>query len=241
MLTLLYSTLHHGTHVKHIVVTSSLASVLHLDTKPGYEYTEDDWNDWAMTKLQNTLENTKAVDAVMAYCASKTEAERAVWQFRTTYKPQFAITTIIPSYVVGPIIPPPETESDIEGVTSVRHLIRYFSGEPQDPRLNSFGGNFVSVIDVAAANVRAAQLGKEMDGERFILAAGHFCFQQLADTLRKCFPERSDIITKGNPGQYTLPAQIVNGTKAQRVLGIEYADIEQVIVHTIDSLKHLYS
>jgi len=240
MLTLLHSAHQYGSHVKHIIINSSLASVLHLDTKPGYEYAENDWNDWATNQVQRNLEAHLSTDAVTAYCASKNEAERAVWKFQSTYQPRFSITTIIPSYVVGPIIPLPESESDIEGITSIRHLIRYFAGEPQNSRLNSFGGNFVSVVDVAIAHVGAAHLGKAVNGERFILAAGHFCFQQLADILRTNFPERRDIINEGNPGKYTSAAQLINGSKAQRMLGIEYADIEQVIVHTVNSLKHLY-
>jgi hypothetical protein len=93
---------------------------------------------------------------------------------------------------------------------------------------------------VAVAHVKAAQLGKAVDGERFIVAAGEFCFQQLADTLREQFPERSNIIAEGHPGRYTPPVQIVNSTKAQTILGIQYTPMKQVIVDTIDSFKHLY-
>ncbi|KAH8547787.1 hypothetical protein BGW37DRAFT_509512 [Umbelopsis sp. PMI_123] len=240
MLTLLNSAHQYGTKVKHIIITSNLASILHLDTKPGYEYDEEDWNDWAMTAVEKKLRSGKPSDPIMAYCASKYKAERAVWDFRSQFNPRFSITTIIPSYVIGPIIPTPDTTKDVEDVTSVRHFIRYFSGEVQDPRLNTFSGNYVNVIDVAIAQVKVAQLGKTVDGERFIVAAGKFCFQQLTDILRAKFPERTEIIAEGHPGNYTSPAQIVNSSKAQKILGIEYTPIEQVIVDTIESFKHLY-
>lgn len=240
MLTLLNSAHQYGTKIKHIIITSNLASVLHMDTKPGYEYNENDWNDWAMATVEKNLKIGNPNDPIIAYCASKYKAEQAVWEFRNKYRPRFAITTIIPSYVVGPVIPAPETTEDVEDVSSVRHFIRYFSGEAQDPRLNTFSGNYVSVVDVAVAHVKAAQLGKAVDGERFIVAAGEFCFQQLADILREQFPERSDIIAEGHPGRYTAPVQLVNSTKAQTVLGIQYTPMKQVILDTIESFKHLY-
>jgi nucleoside-diphosphate-sugar epimerase len=240
MTTLLRSALNYGPRVKHVIVTSNLASILHLDTKPGYEYTEADWNDWAMDTVKTSIKKTLPVDPVIAYCASKNQAEHAVWDFRSRFNPHFATTVIIPSYVIGPIIPPPRTSDDAEVVSSVKHIFKYFSGEPQDSRLNSFGGNFVSVVDVAVAHVRAAALGAAVDGERFILAAGPFCFQQLSDILRTNFPEKRNSILEGEPGKYADPTQLINGTKAEAVLGIHYADIEQVILETIESIKNLY-
>lgn len=240
MTTLLRSALKYGTRVKHVIITSNLASILHLDTKPGYEYSEADWNDWAMDTVKNNLKKSMPVDPVIAYCASKNQAEHAVWDFRSQFNPHFAMTVIIPSYVIGPIIPPPRTSEDAEIVSSVKHIFKYFSGEPQDSRLNSFGGNFVSVVDVATAHVRAAELGAAVDGERFILAAGPFCFQQLSDILRVNFPEKRDSILEGKPGKYADPTQLINGTKAEAVLGFHYTDLEQVILETIESIKELY-
>ncbi|KAG2184460.1 hypothetical protein INT43_000369 [Umbelopsis isabellina] len=237
MTTLLRSALKYGTRLRHVIITSNLASILHLDTKPGYEYTEADWNDWAMNTVKKNVKKSMPVDPVIAYCASKNQAEHAVWDFRSQFNPQFAMTVIIPSYVIGPIIPPPRTSEDAEIVSSVKHILNYFSGEPQDSRLNSFGGNFVSVVDVAAAHVRAAELGAAVDGERFILAAGPFCFQQLSDILRVNFPEKKESILEGHPGKYAHPMQLINGTKAEAVLGIHYAELEQVILETIESIK----
>lgn len=240
MTTLLRSALNYGTRLKHVIITSNLASILHLDTKPGYEYTEADWNDWAMDTVKRNVKKSMPVDPVIAYCASKNQAEHAAWDFRSQFSPHFAMTVIIPSYVIGPIIPPPRTSEDAEIVSSVKHIFNYFSGEPQDSRLNTFGGNFVSVVDVAAAHVRAAELGAAVDGERFILAAGPFCFQQLSDILRVNFPEKRDSIFEGNPGKYAHPSQLINGTKAEAVLGIHYAELEQVILETIESIKDIY-
>lgn len=63
-----------------VVITSSTAAII-KPTQPGYRYTEDDWNDSALTQLKIEYAAGGRVDAGNAYRASKTVAEREAWNF----------------------------------------------------------------------------------------------------------------------------------------------------------------
>lgn len=76
--------------VKRVVITSSFAAILDPNRKPGYEYSEKDWN--PITE-EEALENP-----TNGYRASKTFAERAAWEFVEKEKPNFTLATVgVPS------------------------------------------------------------------------------------------------------------------------------------------------
>ena len=54
--------------------------------KPGYEYSEKDWNSVTEEEAVQNPTNT--------YRASKTFAERAAWEFVEREKPNFTLTTV---------------------------------------------------------------------------------------------------------------------------------------------------
>lgn len=83
----------YGPTVKRVVITSSFASVVDSSKglRPGYVYTEDDWNP---VTYEQGREN-----ALVGYYASKKLAEQAAWDFVRDEKPSFSITTICPPMV----------------------------------------------------------------------------------------------------------------------------------------------
>ena len=88
--------------VRRIVFTSSCASVVTPDEIPRV-YNETDWNIDSVGLVER-----KGIDAPMheIYRASKTLAERAVWDFAEKNKgvSNFDITVLNPSYVFGPVL-----------------------------------------------------------------------------------------------------------------------------------------
>jgi nucleoside-diphosphate-sugar epimerase len=84
--------------VKHVVITSSFASIVNGSKGfwPGHEYSEEDWN--PITSEEAT-ENP-----MMGYRASKTFAEKAAWDFVEKEKPNFSLSTVNPPMVFGPIV-----------------------------------------------------------------------------------------------------------------------------------------
>ncbi|KAG7292034.1 hypothetical protein NEMBOFW57_002065 [Staphylotrichum longicolle] len=87
----------YGPDVRRIVNTSSIACILDLSQglRPGYTYTEKDWN-------PVTYEQAATADTVTAYCASKALAEKAMWWWMAAEKPSFTLATTQPTWVFGP-------------------------------------------------------------------------------------------------------------------------------------------
>jgi nucleoside-diphosphate-sugar epimerase len=107
--------------VKRVVITSSFAAVLDFPTgrRPGYVYTEEDWNPM-------TTEEAKKTGPAAAYLVSKTLAERAAYDFVNTEKPNFSITTLNPPMVYGPLLQDVESMSKLN--TSSFDVYRLFNG-----------------------------------------------------------------------------------------------------------------
>jgi nucleoside-diphosphate-sugar epimerase len=239
-LNLLNSAQKYGKHVKHIVVTSSVASVLNLGKPEGSVYTEADWNDQAVETIRQQLKSGQPFDGSLAYRASKNQAERALWKFKEENKPSFTLTTILPSFVFGAILPPPKTNQAVNAASTPKFILKFYTGEFQDPTFSLGSSSFVSVVDVGLAHVLALQNAKKADGQRYIISQGAYSNQQTVDILRREYPERQNIIAKGEPGNYKFPSVKVDGNKITRDLGLKYTDFETVLLQTVESVKHLY-
>ncbi|KAG2180186.1 hypothetical protein INT43_003975 [Umbelopsis isabellina] len=240
-LSILNSALRYGKSVKHVVVTSSSASVVRGNSAPEYAHTEEDWNTDASEMMKQLLEKKQPVPHMVGYAASKVEAERALWKFREEAKPHFYISTVLPTFVIGEILPPPGKGKPEEIISSSSKLVLdYYTGENQDPAFTFGSGNRVAVVDVALAHVRAAQRGQATDGQRYILNNRYLSFQEVVDILRKHYPDRNNIIVEGNPGQYGVCPKSLDGSKATRELGIQYTDLETAVVETVESVKQAY-
>jgi nucleoside-diphosphate-sugar epimerase len=89
----------HAPNVKRVIIISSFASIVDMDKnpRPGYTYTEKDWNPVAYEEAASP-----STDGEIAYLASKALAERAAWDFVEKNKPNFSLTTICPPMVYGP-------------------------------------------------------------------------------------------------------------------------------------------
>ncbi|GAB5585111.1 methylglyoxal reductase (NADPH-dependent) gre2 [Umbelopsis nana] len=238
-LSVLRSAATHGANVKHVIVTSSVASVINSANHVEYVHSEKDWNEQAIIAVKRSVESGQPVPHFIAYGASKAEAEKAIWKFKDEKKPHFKISTILPSVVFGALLPAPTAVSEIQLSTS-KFAFGYYTGENQDPTFSFGSGNWVAVTDVAQAHVKAAEAGAASDGQRYILNNGPFSFQEVIDILRKEYPERRQIIVEGTPGKYSPATKTVDGSKANKDLGIVYQDLETTLIQTIDSIKSLY-
>jgi nucleoside-diphosphate-sugar epimerase len=239
-LSLLNSAHKYGKHVKHIVVTSSVASIITPNKPSDYVYSEADWNDEAIKTIQRQMERGETVEGTIVYRASKNEAERAIWKFKEENQPSFTLATILPSFVFGAILPPPKTIEAVQATSTPENIIKYYTGESQDPTITLGSSAFVSVVDVAVAHVLALQNAQKTDGQRYILSQGPFTNQETVDILRREYPDRQNIIAKGEPGNYKQNVLKVDGSKVTHELGLQYTDFETVVLQTIESVKHLY-
>ncbi|KAJ2958464.1 hypothetical protein NQZ79_g5905 [Umbelopsis isabellina] len=239
-LSLLNSAHKYGKNVKHVILTSSMAAVLDFEADPSHAFNEEDWNDGAMVMLKQCQETGQAVEEGVAYMASKNESEKALWQFREEKRPSFFLTTLLPSWVFGTIIPPPATDEEAKASISARQIIEYFSGENQDASYAWPIQAWVNVTDVARAHLLVIQNAAKTDGQRYVVNAGSFSFQEVVDILRETFPEREHVITKGETGKYPEQTRLVDGSKIKRELGLYYSDFKETIVENIKGVEHIY-
>lgn len=212
--------------VKRVVITSSFASILDLlaGLRPGYSYSEKDWNPVTYQEAAD------ATSGAFAYCASKKLAEEAAWKWVEEHKPAFSLSTICPPWIFGPSINP---------ITSLDHLNestetiwKLINGSAKAVPEIDFAG-FADVRDVALAHLRAYE-NEAAAGQRF-LVGGHFDYPSAVDTIRKQFPELQERVPEGRPG-VLQEVYVPDGSKAAKELGVEYTPLEVTMRDTVQDL-----
>lgn len=212
---------------RRVVQISSFSAMLDLSKgpRPGYVYTETDWN--PVTYGEAATER----DSAVLYLASKALSEKAVWEWAARNRPRFDIVCLCPSMVLGPHI---ETIDSMTSLHSTASLLWSLVDAPQVPPLE-----FAGAIDVrdAALMVAAAVDKPDASGKRFLLAE-HFDWQSAADAAREGLPQEVRLrIPVGNPGSGRAEAlqnlYTVDGSKAVEVLGVRYRPMAETVVDTL--------
>ncbi|KAG9091923.1 methylglyoxal reductase (NADPH-dependent) gre2 [Ceratobasidium sp. UAMH 11750] len=214
--------------VKRVVVTSSIVAIVDLSkgSRPGYAYSEKDWNPLTFEQAQQ--------NARFGYAGSKLYAEKAAWEFMDTQKPAFDLVTICPPMVYGPVL---------QEVTSMSHLnfsskkfYAIFSGQEKKLTPDIFW-LWADVRDAAEAHVAAVEK-PEAGGQRFFITAGNFNIAQVVRYIWENYPERA--LAKGIPkdttnveyppgGYYTA-----DNSASRNVLGLEYRSFESMLKDQLD-------
>ncbi len=100
---ILNSALKHGSTVKRLILTSSVAAVREETAVPRV-FTESNWNNSAVEAVK-----TKGSEAgpVAIYLASKTLAEKAAWEFVDAHKSEISwdLVAINPPFIFGASFP----------------------------------------------------------------------------------------------------------------------------------------
>lgn len=213
---ILEATRKYGPSVRRIVHISSFAAINDLlkGQRPGYTYTEKDWNDMS-------YEDAAKADGVVAYCTSKALAEKAMWAWMEREKPAFTLASINPPWVFGPHV---AALADTKRLNESSALIWQLYQADKVPAFD-FGG-FADVRDVAAAHLEAFERS-EAGGQRFLVGS-NFSYQAAVDGLREQLPELDSHLPRGNPGQ-PEPAYDVDGSKAKQILGLEYTPLSKTM------------
>jgi len=218
--------------VKRVVITSSFASIIDGskgNSIPKKTYSEADWNP---VTLEQALQNPSN-----GYRASKTFAEKAAWEFLEKEKPNFTLSTICPPLVLGPIV---HYLNSLDALNTSNQRIRnLITGQYKHEIPDTGTFIWVDVRDLALAHVRAIELD-EAANKRFFVTAGYFSNKEIADIIRKNFPEYKDKLpspeTKG--GDYPEAGVYkYDNSRSLKVLGLKYRPLEESIVDTVKSLK----
>ena len=213
---------------RRVVVTSSVAAVAYGQGGRETPFDESDWTDPDDAR-------------VGPYPASKTLAEKAAWAAASEHGVSLAVVN--PVLVTGPLL----NGSHGASVGLVRRMMT--GGFPALPRA---GFGVVDVRDVASAHV-AAMERDEAEGERFIVSERWMWLREVAEVLQERFPD-AKVSTRQAPDLLIKIAALfdrqarqvsgdlgtkraVDGSKAQRVLGIDYLPAPRSIIATAESLR----
>lgn len=217
----------YGPSVRRVINVSSFAAVVNLSKglRPGYTYSEKDWNPTTWDEAANS-------DAVVAYCASKAIAERAMFDWVESNKTSinFSLTSVCPPWVFGPYATPPD---DLNHISESLKFLWNLVGAKSVPDTDFAG--FVDVRDLAQAIFKAYE-NPDAAGQRFLLGS-KFSYQIAADVIRKEFPELSDKVPVGSPGSgekedtYSLDT-----TKVRKTLGLEFTPVNITVKDTMAQL-----
>lgn len=171
---------------------------------------------------------------------SETFAEKAAWDFIKNEKPNFTLTALNPPLVLGPVVHYLNTLSALN--TSNQRIRNLFTGQNKD-EVPDNGGVYlwVDVRDIALAHVQAIEI-PEAAGKRFFVTAGHFSNKEIADIIRKNFPEfEKNLPAKDKTGGEYPEGGLYKFDNSQSVdvLGVKYKSLEESIVDTVKSLKDI--
>ncbi|EKM52345.1 uncharacterized protein PHACADRAFT_30874 [Phanerochaete carnosa HHB-10118-sp] len=213
----LQSILEHGKNVKRFVYMSSAQALLgHADLF--HVYSEEEWNDKAVAEFS---EKGSATDGTTLYQASKVLAERAIINFVEEHRDEIGwdATRILPCWTFGPVIH--ECKSLEELNFSSQLLYQYLTAPREAKKVNDYASEYVDVRDVADAFVAALRV-EGAGGERFILDAGAFTFQNLYDAFKERAPGLEGI-QRGNADapKFSFPGGFCTSAKAQKVLQLK--------------------
>ncbi|KAK9474341.1 uncharacterized protein V1510DRAFT_401428 [Dipodascopsis tothii] len=217
--------------VRHVVVTSSMAAIVDVDqgARPGYVYTEADWN-------PVTLEQGKQ-DPFTAYRASKKYAEKTAWAFVEREKPAFGLTVINPPVVWGPML----NDASLDALnTSNQMMYDVINGNMAEIK-ETFMTLWVDVRSVAQAHVRALTAPASA-GQRYLVSKTRYSWSQVVGIIEREFPELAPRLPTGP--RDVPPAGLdvffgLDGSKAERDLGVEYIPLEVCVKDLVGQLVAL--
>ncbi|KAG8876481.1 methylglyoxal reductase (NADPH-dependent) gre2 [Tulasnella sp. 331] len=212
--------------VKRVVITSSIASIIH--DKSSEIFDETDWN---VTSPNEVEQKGKGASAIHKYRASKVLAERAAWKFLEDNKGSVAFDLVT---VWGPII------HDVKSVDALNTSIAGFHAHTlpgkTEQQLLIPSGNWVDVRDVALVHVLSLS-NKDAAGERFITSSGPFTYQDALDALHRADISLTDV-PKGTPGKgKDVLGIIYSSAKAEKVFGMKFKTIDETAPATFKALK----
>ncbi|EXJ80214.1 hypothetical protein A1O1_08356 [Capronia coronata CBS 617.96] len=226
---------HAGPQLKAFVVTSSVAAIVDKwKQPPDHAYSEADWNTTGESVARETF------SAPVAYGASKTAAERAVWEWTQRNEPSFAVAAVNPAVVTGPPVSWPATPDKLN--ETLMPIWKIWSGDKTLPPQIG-GAGYIDVRDVARMHVWALEHPDRSNGQRYMLVNGKAPPQAAADLLRDKFPDRDIVV--GTPGQgYAPDYWFLEGepslvaSKAYEALGVQrFMSYDQSILDTVEAFE----
>ncbi|KAH9888576.1 NAD-P-binding protein [Cubamyces lactineus] len=231
---LLNSTLRRGKNVKRVMYMSSAQAMLGNDDI-FHVYTEDDW---AEKDLALAQEKGSEAGGQALYRASKVLAERAIIDFVENHKNEIGwdAVRILPAWIFGPVIHDWKTIDDLN--LSSKVMYQQLTTPRDDDKVNEYASEYIDVRDVADAFVAALKV-EEAGGERLLLDAGAYTYQNLYDAVHKVAPDLEGVV-RGNPDAppFAFPGAFVDSSKTISLLQLKpFRSLGETAVDTYRSIQ----
>jgi dihydroflavonol-4-reductase len=223
----------HGTGIKRVILTSSIATV-------GYGHGQTSGRRVYDESYFTNLDNMRWT---WAYCIGKTKAERAAWDYAKANGME--LTTIHPGAIIGPAL-------DSDASISVGMVSSLLDGTT--PAMPKNGFSIIDVRDVADMHVAALEK-PEAIGQRYLATAEYMPFPKVGEVLREAYPDQKitarivpDWIIRllayfGGPIRQIINdignEKVFDGAKGERLMGHPYIPAKQTIIDTAESVKAL--
>jgi nucleoside-diphosphate-sugar epimerase len=214
--------------VRRVVFTSSVAACLdpvHPTGfhRPGYTYTEADWNPLTYGKA-----STYTIFPPV-YTASKALAEKAAWDFMKAEPRHFDMVCINPCHTWGFYTQHVASASAMNSTNS--DLSKLIDGQEKDvPR--TIMPWMTDISEVAQAHIKA--LYKPEASGRYIIANHSYDFQQVVDLMHENFAGSDWIqgVPRGTPGKKVLDDHFVlDNTRSREHLGVVYGPWKESVLN----------
>lgn len=212
--------------VKRLVLTSSFAAIYdaNLGLQPGAVITEDNYSPLTWE------DGVKTDNPAVAYRASKTIAEKAAWDFIEENSPHFGLCVLCPTMVFGPLYSTKLISSlkELNFSNKIISNLLFSAGSELPPTKNPV---WVDVRDVAKYHI-SALTRKEASNQRFLLSAGDYDNQEIADILHANLPaELANRIPLGSPGaRISSTHYTTDSSKGIRVFEIPYRKLDSSVL-----------
>ncbi|GIZ40103.1 hypothetical protein CKM354_000345500 [Cercospora kikuchii] len=233
----------HAPSVRRVVITSSLAAMIHpwqgaWRNYPGHTYTEADWN--PITAEQAFQ------DPLCGYRFSKKQAEQAAWSFVAEDSAlNFTLQTICPPLMLGPTASGDLWDGNLANVNESLKRVRdiCFGKARADNEIPPNGASFIftDVRDAAHYHVLALERADDVS-ERYFIPTGWFANEDIVRIARENFPDLTDSLPlPGTPGgswpkdgMYTIDN---SKTRSAFPTFVDFRSLEECIIDTVQSLK----
>ncbi|KAI1342929.1 NAD(P)-binding protein [Xylariaceae sp. FL0016] len=218
-LAILESIMRYGDSVHRVVATASFSGCLDLSKgqRPGYTYTDEDWNPM-------TLEQAQTSPPLVAYTIAKTAAERQMWAWMKRNKPRFTLSTILPPWVMGPYAAPSILRSMADLSSSPKSVWQNLVDAPAMPPFDF--GAVVDTRDCAAAHILALETPGAAD-QRFLV--GHeFQYRSVVADLHRSKHEVCGRLPDEIPGAPEIVYRL-DVSKSERILVLECRPVRKTM------------
>jgi nucleoside-diphosphate-sugar epimerase len=206
------------------VLTSSFAAVIDISRTASAEnkdfiYTSNDWNPLSFEEAIDP-----AASPVVAYRGSKKFAEIEAWDFVRNNQTPFALVTICPPMVFGPVANPISSPSQLNESNAQLWKVATNPKTLPETRVPLW----IDVRDLAKIHVHAL-LSPQAGGKRLTAASPErFSYGLAAQILQKRLPHLARHSTEGE--SEPEESYQLDGLEAAKMFGIQYTKFETTVV-----------